>query len=418
MRTSSERAGPALVVRDVGKAYTVAHRQATTLAESMAEWVSRARTGSSRDLFWALREVTCEVSTGEIVGLVGRNGAGKSTLLKVIAGVTAPTTGEVDVYGRVGSLLEVGTGFHPELTGRENVYLSGSFLGMRRHEIRARFDEIVAFADIDRFLDVPIKRYSSGMAVRLAFAVAAHLDADILLVDEVLAVGDQAFQDRCLGKMRDVRQREGRTVLFVSHNLAAVASLCTRALLLSGGRVIADASAGEITRLYASGVTAGTAEEVDVTTLPRGTSSPVRFRTVRVQAVDGEGSPCAVVHPGATLDVTVSVASTARVTRALVGVEITDERGRPALGVSTDTIDAWFDFEAGETRRITLRLRDVRLRAGSYSVGLTLTTISEELDVLDAAMRFEVSPEPGAPYERWPGWPAASYAPAFDVLPR
>ena len=269
MPTSSRRAGPALSVRGVGKSYNVSGRQSTTLAESMAEWVGRAR-GSATDKFWALSDVSCEISQGEILGLVGRNGAGKSTLLKIIAGVTAPSTGEVDVYGRIGSLLEVGTGFHPELTGRENVFLNGAFIGMRRAEIRARFDEIIEFSGVEAFLDVPIKRYSSGMAVRLAFAVAAHLDADILLVDEVLAVGDQAFQDKCLGKIREVRQREGRTVLFVSHNLAAVASLCTRALLLSAGKVIADASASEITRLYTAGVAmATTTDEVDLTPLPR-----------------------------------------------------------------------------------------------------------------------------------------------------
>ena len=235
---------PALSLRGVGKSYNVAGRQSTTLAEQVADWVGRARTSSEANRFWALRDVTCEIGKGEIVGLVGRNGAGKSTLLKVITGVTTPSTGDIDVYGRIGSLLEVGTGFHPELTGRENVFLNGAFIGMRRAEIRQRFDEIVEFSGVEAFLDMPIKRYSSGMAVRLAFAVAAHLDADILLVDEVLAVGDQAFQDKCLGKMREVRQREGRTVLFVSHNLAAVASLCTRALLLQSGRVIADASRG------------------------------------------------------------------------------------------------------------------------------------------------------------------------------
>src|SRR6476469_4545505 len=252
-------AGPALSVRGVGKAYNVAGRQATTLAESMAEWVGRVGKKDA-NRFWAVQDVSCEIAHGEILGLVGRNGAGKSTLLKVIAGVTAPTTGAVDVYGRIGSMLEVGTGFHPELTGRENVFMNGAFIGMRRAEIRARFDEIVAFSGVEEFLDVPIKRYSSGMAVRLAFAVAAHLDADILLVDEVLAVGDQAFQDRCLGKMREVRQREGRTVLFVSHNLAAVASLCTRALLLQSGRVIADSDASEVCRMYTAGVASTTSD--------------------------------------------------------------------------------------------------------------------------------------------------------------
>ncbi len=406
----------ALSIRDIGKAYTVSSRRATTLVESVSDWVGRVRSGADVDRFWALRDVSCEVGKGEILGLVGRNGAGKSTLLKVIAGVTTPTEGSVDVHGRVGTMLEVGTGFHPELTGRENVYLNGAFIGMRRAEIRARFDEIVEFSGVEKFLDVPIKHYSSGMAVRLAFAVAAHLDADILLVDEVLAVGDQAFQDKCLGKIGELRQKQGRTVLFVSHNLAAVASLCTRALLMSGGRVIADASASEITRLYTAGVAmATTMEEVDLTPLPRARPTAAQCIAIQVHAIDASGVPLESIVPGSTIQVTVTLLASSPVLRALLGVEVMDERGRPALGISTDAIDAWFDLDAGVARRVTVRLRDVQVRPGIYTVGLTLATVLENLDELDAVARFEVSPEPIGGYERWPGWPAAAYAPRFDV---
>ena len=416
MRTSSRRAGHALSVQGVGKAYNMASRRASTLAEAVSDWVARARSGREAERFWALRDVNCDVEQGEILGLVGRNGAGKSTLLKIIAGVTSPTTGNVDVYGRIGSMLEVGTGFHPELTGRENVFLNGAFIGMRRSEIRARFDEIVEFSGVGEFLDLPIKRFSSGMAVRLAFAVAAHLDTDILLVDEVLAVGDQAFQDKCLGKMKEVRQREGRTVLFVSHNLAAVASLCTRALLMSGGQVMADASASEITRLYSSGVTmATTSDEVDLTGLPRTKATAARCTRARVGAVASDGAPLDIIYPGSDLEFAITVEATGTVSRALLGIEVMDERGRPALGVSTDTADGWIDLVAGETRRIVVRLRDVQIRAGIYSVGLTFTTVTEVLDQLDAVARFEVTPDPDAGYERWPGWPAAAYAPRFSV---
>jgi lipopolysaccharide transport system ATP-binding protein len=188
------------------------------------------------EVLWALKDVSFSVAPGEVVGIVGRNGAGKSTLLKVLSRITKPTTGEVDLYGRVGSLLEVGTGFHPELTGRENIFLNGAILGMKRSHIERKFDEIVAFAEVEKFLDTPVKRYSSGMYVRLAFAVAAHLEPEILIVDEVLAVGDASFQKKCLGKIGDVA-KDGRTVLFVSHNMAAVKALCTRAMLLDGGRV-------------------------------------------------------------------------------------------------------------------------------------------------------------------------------------
>src|SRR5213080_4833575 len=185
---------------------------------------------------WALRDVSFEVSAGEIVGIIGANGAGKSTLLKILSRITAPTEGQAEIHGRVGSLLEVGTGFHPELTGRENVYLNGAILGMHRAEIERKFDEIVAFAETEKFLDTPVKRYSSGMYVRLAFAVAAHLEPEILVVDEVLAVGDAEFQKKCLGKMREVAEGHGRTVLFVSHNMVAVQNLCSVAMLLQDGR--------------------------------------------------------------------------------------------------------------------------------------------------------------------------------------
>jgi lipopolysaccharide transport system ATP-binding protein len=369
-------------------------------------------------LLEAVSDLSLEIRQGEVAGIIGNNGAGKSTLLKVITGVTTPSTGEIDVYGRIGSLLEVGTGFHPELTGRENVFLNGAFIGMRRAEIRQRFDEIVEFSGVEAFLDMPIKRYSSGMAVRLAFAVAAHLDADILLVDEVLAVGDQAFQDKCLGKMREVRQREGRTVLFVSHNLAAVASLCTRALLLQSGRVIADASAPEVCRLYAAGVASTTSDEVDLAGVPRLKRSAARFTGVRVNGVDASGRATDGIVSGGSIEITLTIGADQRVSRAVAGVDIIDERGRPAAGVSTDSRDVWIDVEAGGTRRITLTLHDVELRAGAYTLGLTLRTMAEVLDEVDAVVRFEVESRADTPYERWPGWPMAGYLPRYDVAVR
>ncbi|HEX5425749.1 MAG TPA: ABC transporter ATP-binding protein [Candidatus Acidoferrales bacterium] len=205
-----------------------------------------------RQQFWALRDVSFEIREHEAVGIVGANGAGKSTLLKILSRVTAPTSGKARVRGRMGTILEVGTGFHPELTGRENIYLSGTILGMPKEDIRRRFDEIIQFAAVESFVDTPVKRYSSGMYVRLAFAVAAHLNPDILIVDEVLAVGDVSFQKKCLAKMDSSMQQEGRTIIFVSHNMQAIRSLCTRALLLKEGRLIADGSVGDILRRYAS----------------------------------------------------------------------------------------------------------------------------------------------------------------------
>jgi len=204
---------------------------------------------SERQLFWALKGLDFEIKHGEVVGVIGRNGAGKSTLLKVLSRITEPTEGRVRIWGRVGSLLEVGTGFHPELSGRDNIFMNGAILGMRREEIARKFDEMVAFAEVEKFIDMPVKRYSSGMYLRLAFAVAAHLEPEVLLVDEVLAVGDVAFQKKCLGKMGDV-SRHGRTILFVSHNMTALRNLCTRAIWLSNGQVVEDGEAGTVVSHY------------------------------------------------------------------------------------------------------------------------------------------------------------------------
>jgi lipopolysaccharide transport system ATP-binding protein len=232
----------AVSVRGLGKAYTIAHEtgRATTVAEALFHRLRHPFEKPERETFWALQDVSFDIYAGDVVGVTGRNGAGKSTLLKLLSRITEPTAGQIDLYGRVGSLLEVGTGFHPELTGRENIYFNGSILGMTRAEIDRQFDAIVDFAEIERFLDTPVKRYSSGMYVKLAFAVAAHLSTEILIVDEVLAVGDAQFQKKCLGKMQNVAREGGRTVLFVSHNMAAIRSLCTRALLLQQGRVLVD----------------------------------------------------------------------------------------------------------------------------------------------------------------------------------
>jgi lipopolysaccharide transport system ATP-binding protein len=254
-----------------------------TLRESiMGLFGGRKRGGD--DTLWALDDVSFEVGRGETVGVIGRNGAGKSTLLKLLSRITPPTSGEIRLRGRVASLLEVGTGFHPELSGRENIFLNGAILGMKRAEIRACFDEIVAFAEVERFLDTPIKRYSSGMYVRLAFAVAAFLRPEILLVDEVLAVGDAAFQKKCLGKMHDVAAG-GRTVLFVSHNLAAITRLCPRALLLDGGRLVVDGPVREVVSAYVGGALGSSPTEIDFATRGRvPASEAVRLLAARVRA--------------------------------------------------------------------------------------------------------------------------------------
>ena len=229
----------AISVRDLAKAYTIVHNEVrhSTLAETMLDRMKPVRRRRQKESFWALQDVSFDVQEGDVVGVIGRNGAGKSTLLKILSRITEPTRGVIDLYGRVGSLLEVGTGFHPELTGRENVYLNGAILGMSKSEIRRQFDAIVDFSGVETFLDTPVKRYSSGMYVRLAFAVAAHLSTEILLVDEVLAVGDVEFQEKCLGKIKDVAY-SGRTVVFVSHHMQSVSVLCNKAMFLEQGRAI------------------------------------------------------------------------------------------------------------------------------------------------------------------------------------
>jgi lipopolysaccharide transport system ATP-binding protein len=292
----------AIQVEGLSKQYRIGERKARyhSLRETLTNSVTAAQrrlvsifqgsagqTSDSDNTIWALNDVSFNVERGEVIGIIGRNGAGKSTLLKILSRITEPTTGFAEIRGRVGSLLEVGTGFHPELTGTENIYLNGAILGMRKAEIERKFDEIVSFAEVDKFIDTPVKHYSSGMHLRLAFAVAAYLEPEILIVDEVLAVGDANFQRKCLDKMQDVGQ-QGRTVLLVSHNMSAITRMCPRAILLSEGRVIKEGPATEVVSGYLSSGLAATAtrEWPDPTTAPGG--KVARLRAVRVRDDDGQ----------------------------------------------------------------------------------------------------------------------------------
>lgn len=292
-------------IENVHKQYRLGAIGNRTLYEDINRWWARVRGlpdpltkigqidhGNRTDgLLWALRGVSFQVEEGQVLGVIGRNGAGKSTLLKILSKVTAPTSGLIRVRGRIASLLEVGTGFHPELTGRENIYLNGAILGMTRGEITSKFDEIVSFAEVEKFVDTPVKRYSSGMYVRLAFAVAAHLDPEIMVVDEVLAVGDAAFQRKCLGKMSE-NASQGRTILFVSHNMSAINRLCTRAVLLEKGELVADGPATEITAKYLSVASGETSNRAwDLENAP-GTEE---LRLISVQLFGEDGNPISVV---------------------------------------------------------------------------------------------------------------------------
>jgi lipopolysaccharide transport system ATP-binding protein len=323
--------------------------------------------------FWALKDVSFEVRPGEVVGIVGRNGAGKSTLLKILSRITEPTAGRAEVRGRMGSLLEVGTGFHPELSGRENIYLNGSILGMSRREIARKFNEIVAFAEIEQFLDTPVKRYSSGMYVRLAFAVAAHLEPEILVVDEVLAVGDVAFQKKCMGKMSDVAH-QGRTIFFVSHNLIAINSLCNRGLLLNRGQVARDGTAAEVVTEYermSFSNRQGDKEPHVLFERPEG-EDEATFQITRVELLGMAGEPKPMVSTWDDVTVRVRYQARKHVKDGSVVIFLATLSGTPLLLLSTQPDSAVpMSIRVGE-HYVDCHLKQLPLAAGTYVLGAGL----------------------------------------------
>lgn len=361
---------PAIRVEGLGKEYVIGARQHAetfreVLAGALAAPFRRLRGGRPpSERFWALRDVSFEVPAGEVVGVVGRNGAGKSTLLKILARITEPTAGRARIRGRVSSLLEVGTGFHPELTGRENVFLNGAILGMTRAEIRRKFDEIVAFAEVERFLDMPVKHYSSGMYVRLAFAVAAHLESDVLLVDEVLAVGDTIFQAKCLGKMNRLA-RGGRTVILVSHNIAAIADLCTRALVLNEGKKIFDGGVSDAIRKYQEVCRSDEhSSEVDLRNwVSRTTSGAARVVGVRCMSLDGR--PSAEFGMGEPIVIALTIEFSRSLQRPLVALGVLNELHQTVFStVSSDSLQLE-DAQAGIVE-YSVTLRPCNLLPGRY----------------------------------------------------
>ncbi|MBI5511322.1 MAG: ABC transporter ATP-binding protein [Deltaproteobacteria bacterium] len=338
------------------------------------------------ETLWALRQVRFEVGQGEVVGIIGPNGSGKSTLLRLLAQITEPTEGRATIRGRVGSLLEVGTGFHPDLTGRENIYVNGAMLGMKRREIDRRFAEIVAFAELERFLDTPVKRYSSGMYVRLAFAVAAHLEADILLVDEVLAVGDLAFQERCLQKLGSLT-RDGRTVLFVSHNLVAVEGLCSRAIRLDHGQVAALGPAVDVIRDYIAGNRrAPAALNIEA----RAGNGAVRI--VGAQA-RGTSSGPGLMLMGEGLEVVLDLEAQAAA-RVSLSFVVATHMGFKLFNASTRDVQQTVELEGGRRTRWVCRVGPLPLRAGAYhlDLGVAGATANDTYDYLPRALNLEVTP--------------------------
>jgi lipopolysaccharide transport system ATP-binding protein len=338
---------------------------------------------------WALQDVSVEVRPGEVLGIIGRNGAGKSTLLKILSRITEPTSGRVELYGRVGSLLEVGTGFHSELTGRENIFLSGAILGMRRAEIARKFDEIVAFAEIDEFVDTPVKHYSSGMYTRLAFAVAAHLEPEILLVDEILAVGDMAFQKKCLGKMGDVA-RQGRTVFFVSHNLPSIEALCSRCLLFSRGRLAADGAVSEVLLRYM------TAElRPDDGSCPLTVHAGRRHGSISMMtAVTLSGHDTrfsAALKMGERLTVSVNFCSE-RAFAPVLNVTVKNMHGLAIIRANNLFIGGFDSVQRQNSGMIACTFEKLPLLPGRYAIDLSLGDGFRDLDAVSDAITFEVLP--------------------------
>jgi lipopolysaccharide transport system ATP-binding protein len=403
---------PAIQVDHLTKDYTlgVRSRGYTTLREAVSDALTapirRLRSlgqtgvGGRGRPFRALDDVSFTVAPGESVGIIGRNGAGKSTILKMLSRITEPSAGTIAIRGRVASLLEVGTGFHPELTGRENVYLNGSLLGMRRSEISAKFDEIVAFSEVEDFLDTPVKRYSSGMYVRLAFAVAAHLEPEILIVDEVLAVGDAAFQQKCLGKMQEVGQG-GRTVLFVSHNMAAITRLCPRALLLRRGRLAFDGPSLEGVKHYLADGARPSGLVWDVATAARRLDAYgelARLRTIELAPGGGRTD----FHYGEGLRFRVTFDALAPLSHAGIGIGIEDLYGTRIATFNSQEQEVITAVDRGGVCTMGLHVPCPPLNPGRYTVSCAVTSGALLLDFVPQAATFEVQPihaETGAHFE-------------------
>jgi lipopolysaccharide transport system ATP-binding protein len=359
----------------LGKSYRRGALQQSTLLRDHLSRILKAPLSLFRrpkgETFWALEDVSLEVREGEVLGLIGRNGAGKTTLLKILSRITRPTTGWAKIHGRVGSLLEVGTGFHPELTGRENTFLSGAILGMSKREINQKFDEIVAFAEVEKFIDTPVKHYSSGMYVRLAFAVAAHLEPEILLVDEVLAVGDAAFQKKCLGKMSEVAHR-GRTILFVSHNVAAVTRLCNRCILFESGTVLKEGATHDVMSAYLrSQLAISASREWNMADAPG--DSVVRLRAVRARSTEGRVAETFDIRHPIGIDVMFDVLEGGQILSP--NLHIFNEEGVNAF-ISIDADPSWRGQQRPVGRYIsTAWIPGNFLAEGTFVVGAAITTM-------------------------------------------
>jgi lipopolysaccharide transport system ATP-binding protein len=390
-------------VENLGKQYRLGAVGTGTLSHDLNRWWARVRgkedpfltlgekndrtqKGSS-DLVWALKDINFEVKQGEVLGIIGRNGAGKSTLLKILSRTTTPTVGEFKVKGRIASLLEVGTGFHPELTGRENIFLNGAILGMRKHEITRKFDEIVAFSGVERYIDTPVKRYSSGMYVRLAFAVAAHLEPEILIVDEVLAVGDLEFQKKCIGKMKDVSVNEGRTVLFVSHNMSAIKSLCTSGIILKNGLLAVNGDLDLVLDEYLN--EQNNFSKLSISEIQRNEGSGIlRFTNLEFNTASGESKTEFVTGEPMEIKITFDTTPAFDLSKSSrIDIGINDLFGNRVTWMSS----AIYEDKIKEgSKEIRFRIDKVLLSEGRYNVNLFCATNEGVADWVQNALSFSV----------------------------
>jgi len=408
---------PIIQVENLGKKYIIGHKVEggaikggfPTLRDRIIDstkWLKKQAVSklpgekiasTAYEEFWALKDVFFEIQRGERIGIIGRNGAGKSTLLKILSRITEPTTGQITINGRVASLLEVGTGFHPELTGRENIYLNGAILGMSRTEIKNKFDEIVEFAEIERFLDTPVKRYSSGMYVRLAFAVAAHLEPEILIVDEVLAVGDIQFQKKCLGKIEDISESSGRTVLFVSHNMDAIQRLCSRCIMMERGQLVVDSDTPSAIEQYISrnSYHAIPNQWIDLTNLNRQGTGESKFVALQYSSLNHKVA--FYPYPDGPLEFLLAIESEMEISVESLAVTINSQLGIKLVNADTDSIGQSIALRKGKNI-LKLTIEKLSLNSGVYVLELWLdktgksSSGKEAIDYIESAFEFEIVP--------------------------
>ncbi|HEX2631146.1 MAG TPA: ABC transporter ATP-binding protein [Chitinophagaceae bacterium] len=385
-----------ITVKGLGKKYSIAHERGANytalrdVISTKAKQLIKKNDLPPKEEFWALKDVDFEVKKGEVVGIIGRNGAGKSTLLKILSRITEPTAGRIEINGRVASLLELGTGFHPELTGRENIFLNGAILGMSRTEVRKKFDEIVDFSGVEFFLDTPVKRYSSGMYIRLAFAVAAHLEPEILIIDEVLAVGDAEFQNKCLGKMKDVSTNEGRTVLLVSHNMASIKQLCNSGMILKNGSLQMCGAIDDVIARYLADFRTSANTAISERTDREGTQK-IKYRDVIIR--DEDLGPAIHLQNGSAcyFELQLDHKSEATILKNVhFSVGINDPFGNRILLLSSYLSGQNFTISGNDISRVYLKIDQLPLKAGVYSYTLSCGSDEEVYDVVKFAGEFTV----------------------------